>query len=608
MKRYRLRLIDMFIIFFALLAIYVYASPPSNPTLISPNNTVFQSHNVTLQCAGSIDPESNPITILFSKRIVSIQPMLRSGGTWSDDWWHNTNLSGDWDGDPGMILDMNPAGNKGWWGDAAGNANGLCERGNEENYYVDTAVTSWITHKVNCENLNGTSPEGWHLAVPNSQEENQLLSDLCTDANYCYIAGNLTDTNNIKWSFNASLNRTLQNTSSTNYNWGGLTSQEYVWNCKVCDSNNECTAQFVNNFSIEFMRLNLSFYDEFNWSLITGASVDVDLISYNNFSGFFNTSNGSMLIQNLGETEYDIRYSSLQHYERVYRVVLSGGGTKQYRLYMMPKNHENSINVTATVITTLNEKLEGAIINVMKYKLDNNSYVTMDRVTTNYEGKATFPATTDEFYRFIIEYPEGTTVYSTNPTYITNTDITFIVSIGEDGTSQYYQLYGINFNMSFNNNTNSFTYMWNDPSSNLTETCLRIYKQNIISGDLIINSSCTSSYLGSMTLYFVPVNDTTYIAKSFVTLGDDELLLGLLSHTYPKNDNPFGTMGLFIVFIATVALTMIGVWSLTVALIFAPMPLMFGSLMGIVAIPIPIATVVYIGFLILAAFVGKREG
>ena len=66
-------------------------------------------------------------------------------------------------------------------------------------------------------------------------------------------------------------------------------------------------------------------------------------------------------------------------------------------------------------------------------------------------------------------------------------------------------------------------------------------------------------------------------------------------------------MGIFVVFLLTAVFSMLGFFSPSVALIIAPLPLVFGSYLDIVLIPFGTALAVYLGFLILAGVVGGRR-
>jgi hypothetical protein len=130
----------------------------------------------------------------------------------------------------------------------------------------------------------------------------------------------------------------------------------------------------------------------------------------------------------------------------------------------------------------------------------------------------------------------------------------------------------------------------------------------LLAGDTLVNSSCSSSYLGSLSLYLLnPQNDTTYTARSYATIQGQELFLGSASHSYPKNDNPFGKLGLFIVAIVTITIVLMTLWNLTVLLLLAPLPLLLASIVGIVNISIGIAIATYVAFVILALYIGGKQ-
>jgi hypothetical protein len=344
---------------------------------------------------------------------------------------------------------------------------------------------------------------------------------------------------------------------------------------------------------------NLRFKNEITNTLINEL-INFELIS-DIFGGNYTTTNGTLYIDLLMPADYIMRYGGEDYTTRFYYTTLTQGTSTTLDLYLLPKTQ--TYNVTATVITNTNDELEGATINVQKYDITTNTYKTVERVNTNYEGKAIIHTTQDEFYKFVVEY-NGNTVLSTSATYILEDAITLVVDISEDPTETFYQELGISYNLYFQNNKFYTTYTNGGAASQL---CLKVYRK-AHTGNIFIQQSCSTSNSATLLVDVTPVNGTTYTGKFYATIGGDERFLKSLDYSYNET-NVFGTMGLLILLMLTLVFVFFGYWAggAVFALILTPIPLIILSMLQVIAIPVAVAISVEVAFLIGAAFIGGKS-
>jgi len=345
---------------------------------------------------------------------------------------------------------------------------------------------------------------------------------------------------------------------------------------------------------------NIQFYNEETSELITQL-VELDLIS-DIVGGYYNTTNGSIYASLLSPTDYVFRYSSENYTTRSYYLTITDGSYNQINLYLLNESKTN--NVTAKVITTLNEKLEGATINVQRYDPDTNLYRTVERVNTNYEGIAVIHVANTEFYKFTVSY-EGSTVLTTTPTYILENSITLVVDTGGDPTETFYNIGDIDYTFTYVNTSNQFRFVFNDIGSVTSQVCLKIYSTNTIIGDTLTNSSCVSTTSGTIILNVPPTNGTTYIGKALVTIGGIEYLLDTIITSFDENSG-FGNEGVLIIAFLMIVFASIAIWNPFVALLLTPLPLVFGAMTHIIDVSTGIIFGVVVGVLFIAFYIGGK--
>lgn len=344
------------------------------------------------------------------------------------------------------------------------------------------------------------------------------------------------------------------------------------------------------------------FRDEETKELID--NITMELIS-DYYANNYTTSNGTMYLDLLTPTKYTIRYDSPQDYdERFYYFNLLNRSHTNLTLYLV--NNVSATDIIATVYDEGNHLIEDCYIKVLRYDLTTNSYLVQEIVKTNFEGTGILNLIlNDEFYKFILEYPLGTVVKETSPTYIYETSIAFQILLGEDVATNFYNSMDISYtDVVFNDNTNNFRWTYSDSNAVVSRACLKVYAIKNLR-ETFYNSTCVSSSSSTLLIHASEVNGTTYRADAYVTMLGTEYFITSGYHAF-KAPSTTGNFGVFMVAILTMFFVFVGYWSKTIALILTPLPLFFGSILGIIDISIGVTLGLEIVCAIIALWISKR--
>jgi len=423
-----------------------------------------------------------------------------------------------------------------------------------------------------------------------------------------------TTINNINFSFynlNTSETEILSNTTNGNIttllSWNQtykVTIDPAGYEIKYVIINTSNENDFTLNNIIYFYTMNsfdFEFRDEITKSLLNDRNITIELIS-DVFSNNYTTSNGTLFVDLLTPSLYNIRYSSNNYNERFYYAYLTDRTYNNLSLYLL----STGANVTATVLDNNNRPLEDAYIKVLRYDLATNSYLIREIGKTNFEGETKLNLQLNaEFYKFIIEYPFGTVEKVTSPTYIYETTLTFQITLGEAVGEDFFNSQGVNYALTFNNNTNNMRFTYSDSGSSVSQGCLEIYR-NKLKESVLYNTTCVSDSSASIILGITNTTGGTFEAKGFVYLGSTKYYLTSLSHTFDESRFA-GNLGMLLIIFLTIVFAFIGAWSLSVALILTPLPLFFGIIMNLIDFSIQIAIGLEIVCIIVAIVISRKN-
>jgi hypothetical protein len=254
------------------------------------------------------------------------------------------------------------------------------------------------------------------------------------------------------------------------------------------------------------------------------------------------------------------------------------------------------------------EKVTGMFVKLLKYDSYTNAYYLQQSVYTNFEGQGTFDVVLySQFYKFVLEYPVGNTVLTTDGNYIISNDMTIQVNLNQDTATEYLRYKGIDTNLTFNNETNNFKLEYNDIEGTLYEACLYVY--NFTNNKKILyNSSCINSATGTILINIPYNNYSKWIAESYLQLEIDSSATfdnRLYKSFIPEIDDTKNY--LIYDFFITVTIMFICAFSIELLLIMLPLPTLIMSIVGFIRISPFVVIGIEIAFIILAYFLYKRR-
>lgn len=323
-----------------------------------------------------------------------------------------------------------------------------------------------------------------------------------------------------------------------------------------------------------------------------------------NESKNYTTSTGVKYISDLSPGEYVIRYSSVNYSNAFYYFTLVNGTNEQFTVYMLPDTQTD--NVTAYVYDEVANPVSDAIIHVQRYDLNTNSYITVEIVKTNFEGRAIIHVTKNtEFYKFLIYY-NGNLELNTDASYIYDDTIAFQIYIGDQFASDFFEAYGVDYTLYFNPATQNAVFVYADPNNAITNGTLKLF--NATSGALV-NISSVASTSGTILLFARNTSSANYEARAYVKLNGKEYYLTSLSIEYPAAA-PMQEDGsaLFYVILLTIVFMFIGFFDLTIAVILTPLPCLVTSLLGLIALTPAVTIPMQILALIIAYLININKG
>lgn len=227
--------------------------------------------------------------------------------------------------------------------------------------------------------------------------------------------------------------------------------------------------------------------------------------------------------------------------------------------------------VLFNVLDENDQDVQDVYIKVLKYDLGTDSYVLEQILKTDSDGNAVGNIILNtQFYKFILEL-DGEQVFESDPTKIVTTQKTFRITVGTDFFANYGTVRDITGDVSFNNNTKVFTYVYSDSTGGATQACLTV-ERNSINGDTQLDSSCQSAAAGTIQYTIAEATATnTYTGTGTITYEAEEYVVDVETATYNDRYKVFGLEGILIVFYLIVTLVMIGVSSLSPVIAIAMM-------------------------------------
>lgn len=289
--------------------------------------------------------------------------------------------------------------------------------------------------------------------------------------------------------------------------------------------------------------MNIEFIDEI--TLLPVNNVTYKVLS-NDYSVLRTTNQNNDSI-GLPVGEIEIEYTATDYSVRSIFLTSNGSEVINQTLYLINNSKTNVDTIYFTVTDESGLPLSGAIAKAFRRFVSNNSvtYQVVEMFKTPTNGESAFTLEKEGgTYQFVVEYL-GNTVLRTQPTKIFGTTQILSAVVSEDVIESTVLNVLLEKNLSYDNNTNTFSFYFNDPSNTIEEVCLYVDKIRT-AGKTIVNSSCLTANTGTI---YVGIGNVTgnYIARAVVdtTTTYSEHLTDYLEIVIDDISETLGTEGLF---------------------------------------------------------------
>jgi len=302
--------------------------------------------------------------------------------------------------------------------------------------------------------------------------------------------------------------------------------------------------------------VNFTVFDEFNRKLLN-KTVFINIISEGIFSNNFSIVNGTLFVDLLEPAEYRIEYGSTLYKTRNFYLTVSNRTNQSADLFLLSLG--NSTDVTLTVQDNTGTKIVDSLVRLQRYYVDLNIYTTVAMAKTDERGEAIFDVDFDDaFYKFLVE--SGDFNILTIGSKIFQTAITITLNTLADPFERADIVNGISTSLTFNNNTQVFSYTFTDKNGLTREVRLEVFERNL-AGDFIVCTNTQTISSGTL-LCAVSATNVTLFARGMVVLDEGNIITNTLTiiNSYIKQAKDiFGKTSLFYTILFAGAIAGLGV-------------------------------------------------
>ena len=368
-------------------------------------------------------------------------------------------------------------------------------------------------------------------------------------------------------------NQSLSFNWSLNYTNGGTTN-----NYQVNDTNTLFKFALGNcNSTFNTTVINFTVKDSNTATPISGYNYEAlftvwhtDNTSYTKEYGFTNlTLTGSNKIcmfpyfANL-KTNYDSLFSHTLYDDTHYIIANGDLSSTMETIPVLMVNSSLATGITVTVVDQTGQPISSYVIEASRYNLAENNYTLITTQISNGDGQALFylDVTTYE-YKFTVKDTDGVIVYTEPKQKLINTEYTFQIPIGTNAEVVVLSLYNLDYTLTPNRATKTFTLDWTEISYASSRINLTVSRYNSINGTQLVSSQ--SSIANTGTLSYIIVDSTanqsvTYTAKVYMVSIKDSNEYYITSETidFREEWDIFGTESLVMTFIFVGTMIFIG--------------------------------------------------
>jgi hypothetical protein len=315
------------------------------------------------------------------------------------------------------------------------------------------------------------------------------------------------------------------------------------------------------------------------------------LTDINNFSICIDDNYAPVYYAGYGEIQYSKAGFEPRRYYLFENASLSNATLINTTLYHVIEASAQSFifEFTNTQLTPYSSKYSA----LLHWYPDLDAYKVVDMGKTDEFGKTIMKVIPEDVdYRVGLYNLDGTLINLADPARIkcADTPCTYSIQIDTTSSNDYPNAWGVDGALTFNTTSNTYTYIWSDPSMATASYRLLVKKITGVS-EITICDDVTAGFTGAMSCDISAYNGTT-VAEVY-RIASPPWPIATLMHTVTNAIFKGSMIGLFIAMIVYILSTLIGLYAPIPALIFGISGLLMAVALQIMSIPI------FVGFVIL---------
>jgi len=287
-------------------------------------------------------------------------------------------------------------------------------------------------------------------------------------------------------------------------------------------------------------------------------------------------------------------FSNRKYYLYQYNLNVTG---RELNLYLL--NDTLASDITLKVVDSNGVPVPNAFVKVLRYYPELGQNFVVEIGKTDNEGEAgSKQILADPLYSYIIQ--TGSTIrVTTNPGRLLSTLKIFTLGKQTNELESYKGLLNIDYNIFYDESTNTFNFVWND-ATGLTDTmCLEVYQRSGFKDTVICSreTNCLTANAGNLVCDIGASPSGQYFAQVYLetNTANSEYIFTILDRIFKTTYN-WGKEGI----LGAILLISAGALAMT----FSPVGVILGTLIGLIGAVMLSLVNVGAGFVVTAIVVG----
>ena len=294
-----------------------------------------------------------------------------------------------------------------------------------------------------------------------------------------------------------------------------------------------------------------------------------------------------------GEIEYDLTGYVSRRYYMFEKQSLSNSTTNNITIYQLESAEATSFlfEIKNTFLNPYVDKLIG----LLRWYPQDDEYKVVELAKTDEDGKTLMKVEEENVdYRIGVYELDGSLIKLAEPVRMVCLidPCTYSLTIISD-EYVYFDIYGIESSLTFDEDNNRFVYIWNDPSQLTSSMRLLVVKESGFQ-DVVICNSTGFGYTGVLTCG-VGTYTGTLAASAYRTASPETILASLRETIGTFLNNDFGLLAAWLLMLIA---AFAGVWSPIAAIILSLPGLILAVIFGTINFTIFMGIVVLAGIII----------